>query len=61
MKKSSQKTYRRLIQNVIQEINQLRPDSEAKLRERLDKKFKKYLHLADPTLLKNGPTRNPID
>lgn len=35
-------TYQRLIKKVANDIALLRPDADDKLRERLNKKFKKY-------------------
>lgn len=54
--KNEKKTYLRLVRNLAQEIAALRPDTDAKLRERLNTKFEKYLRKSG--VEKNGPTGN---
>ncbi len=56
--KNKKETYLRLARNMAQEIAALRIDSDEKLRERLNKKFKKYMNLAGFQLQQNGPTSN---
>lgn len=40
--KNEKHTYERLMRNTIAQMAELRPDADAKLRERLNKKFAKY-------------------
>lgn len=56
--KDKKETYLRLAKNMAQEIAALRVDSDAKLRERLNKKFAKYMDRAG-FQKQNGPTNNP--
>lgn len=55
--KDEKRTYRRLMTNIVQEITALRPDSDAKLKERLNKKFEKYAKKAGFDI-QNGATGN---